>query len=120
MNLIYMKHGRCLLISSILDLISGRIFLAKCVSKFCIVLFQVGPLRCWPGGLCLSRSIGDMDVGEFIVPIPYVKQINVKLHSVFYVNDLFPFVFSLYDMSVYLGPSFRLYILYVMHEVSNA
>ncbi|OVA04170.1 Protein phosphatase 2C (PP2C)-like domain [Macleaya cordata] len=41
---------------------------------------EVGPLRCWPGGLCLSRSIGDMDVGEFIVPIPYVKQ--VKLSSV--------------------------------------
>lgn len=41
---------------------------------------EIGPLRCWPGGLCLSRSIGDMDVGEFIVPIPYVKQ--VKLSSV--------------------------------------
>ncbi|KAL3830874.1 hypothetical protein ACJIZ3_019676 [Penstemon smallii] len=41
---------------------------------------NIGPLRCWPGGLCLSRSIGDMDVGEFIVPIPHVKQ--VKLSSV--------------------------------------
>ncbi|THU69007.1 hypothetical protein C4D60_Mb08t09810 [Musa balbisiana] len=41
---------------------------------------EVGPLRCWPGGLCLSRSIGDTDVGEFIVPIPHVKQ--VKLSSV--------------------------------------
>ncbi|VAH26097.1 unnamed protein product [Triticum turgidum subsp. durum] len=40
----------------------------------------VGPLRCWPGGLCLSRSIGDMDVGEYIVPVPHVKQ--VKLSSV--------------------------------------
>ncbi|KAH9298242.1 hypothetical protein KI387_029924 [Taxus chinensis] len=39
---------------------------------------QIGPLRCWPGGLCLSRSIGDMDVGEFIVPIPYVKQIKLS------------------------------------------
>ncbi|KAG7032066.1 putative protein phosphatase 2C 15, partial [Cucurbita argyrosperma subsp. argyrosperma] len=37
----------------------------------------IGPLRCWPGGLCLSRSIGDMDVGEFIVPIPFVKQVKV-------------------------------------------
>ncbi|URD78401.1 phosphatase 2C [Musa troglodytarum] len=37
----------------------------------------IGPLRCWPGGLCLSRSIGDMDVGEFIVPVPYVKQIKL-------------------------------------------
>ncbi|XP_052181716.1 probable protein phosphatase 2C 5 isoform X2 [Diospyros lotus] len=36
----------------------------------------VGPLRCWPGGLCLSRSIGDTDVGEFIVPIPHVKQVK--------------------------------------------
>lgn len=38
---------------------------------------EIGPLRCWPGGLCLSRSIGDMDVGEFIVPIPHVKQVKV-------------------------------------------
>ncbi|KAK9139264.1 hypothetical protein Scep_008945 [Stephania cephalantha] len=37
----------------------------------------VGPLRCWPGGLCLSRSIGDMDVGEYIVPIPHVKQVKL-------------------------------------------
>ncbi|GAV88449.1 LOW QUALITY PROTEIN: PP2C domain-containing protein, partial [Cephalotus follicularis] len=39
---------------------------------------EVGPLRCWPGGLCLSRSIGDNDVGEFIVPIPYVKQVKLS------------------------------------------
>ncbi|XP_020249992.1 probable protein phosphatase 2C 12 isoform X2 [Asparagus officinalis] len=37
-----------------------------------------GPLRCWPGGLCLSRSIGDMDVGEFIVPVPHVKQVKLS------------------------------------------
>ncbi|XP_020099013.1 probable protein phosphatase 2C 3 [Ananas comosus] len=39
---------------------------------------EIGPLRCWPGGLCLSRSIGDVDVGEFIVPVPYVKQVKVS------------------------------------------
>uniref|UniRef100_A0A453I9F5 Uncharacterized protein n=1 Tax=Aegilops tauschii subsp. strangulata TaxID=200361 RepID=A0A453I9F5_AEGTS len=39
------------------------------------------PLRCWPGGLCLSRSIGDTDVGEFIVPIPHVKQVKVNFGS---------------------------------------
>ncbi|KAJ3679595.1 hypothetical protein LUZ60_017606 [Juncus effusus] len=39
---------------------------------------QIGPLRCWPGGLCLSRSIGDLDVGEFIVPVPHVKQIKLS------------------------------------------
>ncbi|WOG84405.1 hypothetical protein DCAR_0103588 [Daucus carota subsp. sativus] len=38
---------------------------------------EVGPLRCWPGGLCLSRSIGDTDVGEFIVPVPHVKQVKL-------------------------------------------
>ncbi|GFS33221.1 protein phosphatase 2C family protein [Actinidia rufa] len=43
---------------------------------------EFGPLRCWPGGLCLSRSIGDMDVGEFIVPVPYVKQVKVKVEVV--------------------------------------
>lgn len=39
---------------------------------------EIGPLRCWPGGLCLSRSIGDMDVGNFIVPIPFVKQVKIS------------------------------------------
>ncbi|ERN16806.1 probable protein phosphatase 2C 33 isoform X2 [Amborella trichopoda] len=39
---------------------------------------EVGPLRCWPGGLCLSRSIGDTDIGEFIVPIPFVKQVKLS------------------------------------------
>jgi hypothetical protein len=50
------------------------------------VLSQVGPLRCWPGGLCLSKSIMEMDVGEYIVPIPHVKQVkvggNYKMHIV--------------------------------------
>ncbi|KAF6139133.1 hypothetical protein GIB67_009976 [Kingdonia uniflora] len=40
---------------------------------------EIGRLRCWPRGLCLSRSIGDMDVGEFIVPVPYVKQVKEAL-----------------------------------------
>ncbi|KAI4389900.1 hypothetical protein MLD38_002070 [Melastoma candidum] len=39
---------------------------------------EIGPLRCWPGGLCLSRSIGDMDVGEYIVPVPHVKQVKLS------------------------------------------
>ncbi|PKU68102.1 putative protein phosphatase 2C 12 [Dendrobium catenatum] len=39
---------------------------------------EIGPLRCWPGGLCLSRSIGDVDVGEFIIPIPHVKQVKLS------------------------------------------
>lgn len=38
---------------------------------------EIGPLRVWPGGLCLSRSIGDMDVGDYIVAVPHVKQIKV-------------------------------------------
>jgi hypothetical protein len=46
-----------------------------------MAIIQIGPLRCWPGGLCLSRSIGDIDVEEFIVPVPYVKQVNV--HNIY-------------------------------------
>lgn len=53
---------------------------------------QIGPLRCWPGGLCLSRSIGDMDVGEFIVPIPHVKQVKVFVFFFIYFY-LFGLVF---------------------------
>ncbi|GJV33648.1 probable protein phosphatase 2C 5 [Tanacetum coccineum] len=37
---------------------------------------EVGPLRCWLGDLCLSVSIGDTDVGKFIVPIPHIKQVK--------------------------------------------
>ncbi|GFP85063.1 probable protein phosphatase 2c 12, partial [Phtheirospermum japonicum] len=40
---------------------------------------EIGPLRCWLGGPCLSRSIGDMDVGEFIVHVPYMKQVKLSL-----------------------------------------
>ncbi|KAJ1289969.1 hypothetical protein BS78_02G205500 [Paspalum vaginatum] len=39
---------------------------------------EVGPLRCWPGGLCLSRSIGDYDVGECIISVPHVKQVKLS------------------------------------------
>lgn len=48
--------------------------------NFFVIIVQIGPLRCWPGGLCLSRSIGDIDVGEFIVPVPHVKQVKVHTH----------------------------------------
>lgn len=73
---------------SILGGAEVRVFTKSNKTKFVIsfpnlelilINLQVGPLRCWPGGLCLSRSIGDMDVGEFIVPIPYVKQVKVTI-----------------------------------------
>lgn len=42
----------------------------------------VGPLRIWPGGLCVSRSIGDIDAGPEIVPVPHVKQVGcTELHG---------------------------------------
>lgn len=56
-----------------------------------MVLLQIGPLRCWPGGLCLSRSIGDMDVGEYIVPVPYVKQVKVRVVFFFSLSLRFSF-----------------------------
>ncbi|XP_024393344.1 probable protein phosphatase 2C 5 isoform X1 [Physcomitrium patens] len=39
---------------------------------------DIGPLRSWPGGICLSRTIGDVDAGEHIVPVPHVKQIKLS------------------------------------------
>lgn len=53
-------------------------FCSSLTFNYLIYILQVGPLRCWPGGLCLSRSIGDTDVGEFIVPVPHVKQVKVS------------------------------------------
>lgn len=34
----------------------------------------LGPMRVWPGGLCISRAIGDFDVGPSIVPYGYITQ----------------------------------------------
>jgi serine/threonine protein phosphatase PrpC len=34
----------------------------------------LGPLRVWPGGLCISRAIGDFDVGPSIVPYGSITQ----------------------------------------------
>ena len=34
----------------------------------------LGPLRVWPGGLCISRAIGDFDVGPSIVPYGSLTQ----------------------------------------------
>jgi len=37
----------------------------------------VGPLRVWPGGLCLSRAIGDNDVGLAILSKPHVGMVDL-------------------------------------------
>jgi serine/threonine protein phosphatase PrpC len=37
----------------------------------------VGPLRVWPGGLCLSRAVGDFDVGEAVIPVPFATQVEL-------------------------------------------
>jgi serine/threonine protein phosphatase PrpC len=39
----------------------------------------VGPLRLWPGGLCVSRSVGDLDAGALVVPVPHIKQVRCLL-----------------------------------------
>ena len=35
-----------------------------------------GPLRMWPGGLCLSRAIGDYDVGTNVLCAPHIQQVG--------------------------------------------
>lgn len=35
----------------------------------------IGPLRIWPGGLSISRAIGDFDVGDAVLPFPHVMQV---------------------------------------------
>lgn len=34
-----------------------------------------GPLRVWPGGLAISRSIGDADVTCHVVSVPHIRQL---------------------------------------------
>ena len=38
----------------------------------------IGPLRCWPGGLALSRSIGDVKAGSHIIPCPHISQVAAR------------------------------------------
>lgn len=30
----------------------------------------------WPGGLCLSRAVGDFDVGSVVLAIPHIMQVQ--------------------------------------------
>jgi hypothetical protein len=39
-----------------------------------------GPLRLWPGGLHMSRAIGDTDCGQLVIPHPYIQQVQ-QTHS---------------------------------------
>ena len=41
-----------------------------------------GPLRAWPGGLCVSRAIGDIDVGSCILAHPHIVQLEVPSDGV--------------------------------------
>ncbi|EOD09613.1 hypothetical protein EMIHUDRAFT_448426 [Emiliania huxleyi CCMP1516] len=36
-----------------------------------------GPLRLWPGGVAQARSVGDADVGDYILARPYVRSLCV-------------------------------------------
>lgn len=36
----------------------------------------IGPLRVWPGGLAVGRSIGDTDVSPHVLPLPHVRQVR--------------------------------------------
>mmetsp|Transcript_5442 Transcript_5442/g.18411 ORF Transcript_5442/g.18411 Transcript_5442/m.18411 type:complete len:398 (+) Transcript_5442:287-1480(+) len=38
----------------------------------------VGPLRVWPGGLCLSRALGDADVGRAVISDPHVTTVPIN------------------------------------------
>ena len=38
-------------------------------------------MRLWPGGLCLSRAIGDFDVGDSVLCLPYISQVLVPMEG---------------------------------------
>ncbi|CAL9768753.1 unnamed protein product [Musa acuminata subsp. burmannicoides] len=48
---------------------------------------EIRPLPCWPGDLCLSRSPGDVDAGEFIISVPYVKQVKMLEEKLIIASD---------------------------------
>lgn len=41
----------------------------------------VGPLRVWPGGLAMGRTIGDLDAGPAVCAEPDVWQVLLTLGS---------------------------------------
>lgn len=36
----------------------------------------VGPLRVWPGGLAMSRTIGDYEAGDAVTATPEIRQVR--------------------------------------------
>lgn len=41
----------------------------------------VGPLRVWPGGIAVSRSVGDFECGAHVLPVPHIRQVSVQTSS---------------------------------------
>ncbi|GMH43107.1 hypothetical protein BSKO_11029 [Bryopsis sp. KO-2023] len=39
----------------------------------------IGPLRAWPGGVAVSRSLGDFDCCNHVIPIPNIRQVIVPM-----------------------------------------
>lgn len=37
----------------------------------------VGPKRVWPGGVAMSRSLGDLDCGPHVLPVPHIRQLII-------------------------------------------
>lgn len=37
----------------------------------------VGPLRVWPGGVAVSRSVGDFECGSHVLPVPHIRQVVI-------------------------------------------
>jgi serine/threonine protein phosphatase PrpC len=38
---------------------------------------EVGPLRVWPGGLAMSRTLGDAEAGDLVPGAPAVAQVTL-------------------------------------------
>jgi hypothetical protein len=81
--------------------------------------FQVGPLRCWPGGLCLSRSIGDIDVGECIIPVPHVKQVKVYSYENTFPLHISYFLFEYVCVSGYSSADTTLIFIFIQDGLYN-
>ena len=45
-----------------------------------------GPVRCWPGGSTVSRSIGDVEAGEHVLPCPHICQVRSQMSPTPFVS----------------------------------
>ncbi|KAK9918098.1 hypothetical protein WJX75_001295 [Coccomyxa subellipsoidea] len=77
--------GEVVLVSGNHRLDDNKVERARCVEagrevvSSCLEGRPVGPLRVWPGGLAMSRTLGDHEAGAVVTAEPEVRQVTLPI-----------------------------------------